>query len=326
MTPNPNERGLNSEKVQTLLDCTKEVNGFLNTSSADILADMESIQKHAEKMAKSGEEMAQVAANTHDSIAQAKESSENVAASSQTVTNHIVTSVDMLASIREAVALGQSTIEAQKAVLAKNLALMDQLVSSVDDVCEKALEIRQFTNAIDQIALSTKVLSLNASIEAAKAGQFGKGFGVVAQEIKKFAGDSEDKAKQINQIANNINEAIRNAHSNIKASAEAFAYQEKKMEEMDAAFDKITDSVLQVDRKMQDVQSENMGLSQNIQNVQVQFEAISAISMQTAASSNDVSNTIQEQTHSIINTMLKIQELDNMTKELTVIIQDYEEN
>lgn len=314
------------EKIQTFLDCTKEVNEFLVTSSSEILKDIDSIQKHEEMMAETAESMSKGAMNTRDSITIATQSCKNAVQSAETVTAHALTSVEMLKKICVAVRLGQSTIEAQKEAMLKNQAAMEQLLFSMNNVRDKASEIGGITKMIDKIALSTKVLSINASIEAARAGSFGKGFGVVAQEIKEFASNSEDQAKQINQIAEDIYAAIDKAHSNINDSKLAVTHQVQKVEEVTVSFDDIVESVMQVDVKIQGVCTENKELEQNVKNVQIQFESISTISSQTAASTSEVSDSIREQMQSINDIVLKIQELDNMTKELNVIIQDYEQN
>ena len=69
-----------------------------------------------------------------------------------------------------------------------------------DQTNESAAKIQEVTSLISSIAEETNLLSLNASIEAARAGEAGRGFAVVAEEIGKLAEQSNQSAKQIEDI------------------------------------------------------------------------------------------------------------------------------
>lgn len=70
-------------------------------------------------------------------------------------------------------------------------------------------------NYVNKIAQQTKILGLNANIEAARAGKYGKGFSVVANEIQKLAGSSENFAKEINNILVKLSNELRKINSEI---------------------------------------------------------------------------------------------------------------
>jgi len=86
---------------------------------------------------------------------------------------------------------------------------MKLLSESMEEISENAHEITNISKIIENIALQTEILSINASIEASKAGSNGTGFSVVANEIKKLSNESSIAAK-------NSTEMIRNIHSTIK--------------------------------------------------------------------------------------------------------------
>lgn len=77
----------------------------------------------------------------------------------------------------------------------------------------KSDKIAQYVN---KIAQQTKILGLNANIEAARAGQYGKGFSVVANEIQKLAASSENFAKEINDILNKLSDEIKKINVEIE--------------------------------------------------------------------------------------------------------------
>jgi methyl-accepting chemotaxis protein len=83
------------------------------------------------------------------------------------------------------------------------------LTTKSADIQEMTTSIESVVEYINNISRQTKMLGLNASIEAARAGDQGKGFGVVATEIKKLADTSAEAAKNIRQTVEKINSAIK---------------------------------------------------------------------------------------------------------------------
>ncbi|MDD7416464.1 MAG: methyl-accepting chemotaxis protein, partial [Spirochaetales bacterium] len=81
--------------------------------------------------------------------------------------------------------------------------LTEKLVAEVENLKESSKRIENFVKTVDSIAGQTNLLAMNASIEAAHAGAMGKGFGVIAQEIRKL---SEETTKNADKIAETLKE------------------------------------------------------------------------------------------------------------------------
>ena len=115
-------------------------------------------------------------------------------------------------------------------------------ITQVGDITE---QINSILDAIKAIAAQTKMLGLNASIEAARAGEVGKGFSVVAKEIKNLAENSKETAKSISELTTKIQESVNGTIKNSKITLQTTKEQSSAME---AVSDNIQDSVFIVEQ------------------------------------------------------------------------------
>ncbi|HHV18169.1 MAG TPA: phosphate/phosphite/phosphonate ABC transporter substrate-binding protein [Thermoanaerobacterales bacterium] len=106
------------------------------------------------------------------------------------------------------VADGSLAISDVEAALVQVTAEMDRSSDEIEALLELTEKVKDFVDFIKHIAQQTNLLALNAAIEAARAGEAGRGFSVVATEIRKLAERSKDKAHEIHDTADLINKGI----------------------------------------------------------------------------------------------------------------------
>lgn len=131
---------------------------------------------------------------------------------------------------------------------------VEQLAKSASDIHtngqalnDKIAEIHDLTRKIDELSLfikkiseETNMLGLNAAIEAARAGESGRGFGVVAQEIRKLSEQSKSTVPQIKQITDRIKTAVEQTNEQSLSALQSSQSQAAATEEITASLEEIT--------------------------------------------------------------------------------------
>jgi len=114
------------------------------------------------------------------------------------------------------------------------------LNASIKEIIDYAEQINEVSVFIKEIAEETKMLGLNAAIEAARAGEAGRGFGVVAEEIRHLSEQSKGTVPKIAQLTNTIKEITREANEKSKLSLSSVQEQAAATEEITASIEEIT--------------------------------------------------------------------------------------
>lgn len=159
---------------------------------------------------------------------------------------------------------------------------------AIYDLNQKSLEITQIVELISQIADQTNLLALNAAIEAARAGEHGKGFAVVADEVRKLAEQSGDAAKQIKRLINNMQSGTKNAVDTMEKGNREVEAGKQVVNEVGLLFGDIITSVQQLTEQIQDVSSAMEQMSGGVQNVVASTEEQTASMEEVAASAESL--------------------------------------
>lgn len=164
--------------------------------------------------------------------------------------------------------------------------LVDQNVTRISETVQQLVanvqQVSGITDSILNISTQTNLLALNASIEAARAGEAGRGFSVVADEIRKLAEETKVSTEKITVIINELRAVTEDTQKGITESADAIDIQRQKVLE-------VTQSFAQVGSGMEVLESEVEIMSQEVEAVLIANGEIVDSIATLSASSDEVS-------------------------------------
>ena len=201
---------------------------------------------------------------------------------------------------------------------------IDVIYEQTNTTNESAMKIREATSLITSIAEETNLLSLNASIEAARAGEQGRGFAVVAGQIQKLAEQSNDSARQIENIIDSLIadsqksvETMEDVKRIMESQNESVGHTNERFQQVGEGIQSSIESVKRISDKTRRLDEARINVVDVVQNLTAIAEENAASTEETSASVTEVSSivgNISENANSLRDVANRLEENMNIFK------------
>lgn len=278
-----------SDEIGDLARSFNDMAKKLSVLIADISNKAQSLAAHSEELAASGEE---VNATVEEAASASNEVATTTAAGFEN-TQRVVEEAQRVGQVAQA---GNETVKQTVEKINAIASTTDVVAQSMKDLHAVSDQIGKITNVITGIADQTNLLALNAAIEAARAGEHGKGFAVVADEVRKLAEQSANATKDINELISKVQAGVEIASEAMQHSAKEVAEGVNLAAEAGQALENIVHSINETIAMMNEIQESVRQSSEGIEQVAAGNEQITSTTQQIAAATQelaDIANQMQ---------------------------------
>ena len=320
------------------MDEIGQINNTMKNMIKNLRDMVKKVSSSSERLAASSEELT---ATSEEAVGSAQEISRTVEDIARGATNQAQNTQDGAEKLNK---LGQLIEEDQKymidlnnasikinKVVSEGLEIVDNLTkktmtseSAIKAVYDKIIKtnkssenIGETSKVINTIAEQTNLLALNAAIEAARAGEHGKGFAVVADEIRKLAEQSTDSTKIIDDVVDALKGDSAKSVETIKEVLKVIEEQIESVKITEKKYSEISEGVKVSDEAIQNLNCAGKKMIENKENILKIMQDLSAIAQENAASTQEVSASAEEQ-------VLLFKEISSSSTDLANLAQELE--
>lgn len=295
------ELGVLGRSLKIMTENLKNIVSEVHQSSSQIVASAQELStateessSSVEQVARAIEEMAGGASHQAENSQQIVQMVNQIANAVDNVNVMINKTVEDTNLAKASVDEGMQAVTNQNQKMKENLAVSHQVATAIEHLSKQSEEVGAILNTISNIAEQTNLLALNAAIEAARAGEHGRGFAVVADEVRKLAEGSRQATEEIAKIVSGIQSRAQEASDQMNKAKTVVEEQEEAVEYTNNSFKRISEIVISMGDQMQKVKLSSEEIGEHVNDISESIESIVSVAQENAAGAEEVSASAEE--------------------------------
>jgi len=325
------------DEIGQLIKSTNEMSSNTHNLLDEIHIVAQTVSSQSEELTQSAGEIkagtAQIATTMEDLAYGTESQATNASSLSTSMENFVARIMDanengtyIHQSSNEVLSMTNTGSEAMN-TSSKQMKVIDQIVHdavvNVEGLDKHTQNISQLVAVIQSIAAQTNLLALNAAIEAARAGEHGKGFAVVADEVRTLAEQSSESVTNITEIVNKIQSESSSVTNSLREGYKEVEEGTNQIERTGETFHKISASVTEMVTRIQTISNDLQNISETSQEMSGSIEEIAAITEESAAGVEQTSASSQQASSAMEEIASNSNELAQLAEELNNLVRKF---